>query len=47
MRLIHATFVLLLVVMTSAQCQQTAEDWTNKGALRYFQLLVSRSVRSL
>ena len=27
MRLIYAAFVLMLVVMTSAQCQQTAEDW--------------------
>jgi tetratricopeptide (TPR) repeat protein len=31
MRFICATFVLLLVMMTSAQCQQTAEDWYNKG----------------
>ena len=32
MRLIYVAFVLLLVVMTSAQCQQTAEDWFRKGA---------------
>ena len=31
MRLICVVFVLLLVLMTSAQCQQTAEDWFNKG----------------
>jgi tetratricopeptide (TPR) repeat protein len=31
MRLIHAVFILLLALMTSAQCQQTAEDWFNKG----------------
>lgn len=31
MRLNYAVFVLLLALMTSAQCQQTAEDWFNKG----------------
>jgi tetratricopeptide (TPR) repeat protein len=31
MRLIYAVFILLLALMTSAQCQQTAEDWLNKG----------------
>jgi len=31
MRLIYAVLVLLLVLGTSAQCQQTAEDWTAKG----------------
>jgi hypothetical protein len=31
MRLIYATFILLLVLMTSAQCQQTAEDGVNKN----------------
>jgi tetratricopeptide (TPR) repeat protein len=31
MRLICAVFILLLVLMTSAQCQQTAEDWFNQG----------------
>jgi tetratricopeptide (TPR) repeat protein len=31
MRLKYAVFVLLLASMTSAQCQQTAEDWFNKG----------------
>ena len=31
MRLIYTIFILLLVLMTSAQCQQTAADWFNKG----------------
>ena len=31
MRLIYAVFILFLALMTSAQCQQTAEDWFNKG----------------
>jgi tetratricopeptide (TPR) repeat protein len=31
MRLIYAVFILHLVVMTSAQCQQTAEDWIKEG----------------
>ena len=31
MRLNFAVFILLLALMTSAQCQQTAEDWYNKG----------------
>jgi tetratricopeptide (TPR) repeat protein len=31
MRLIYAVFILVLALMTSAQCQQTAEDWYNKG----------------
>jgi tetratricopeptide (TPR) repeat protein len=31
MRLVYAAFGLLLALMTSAQCQQTAEDWFNKG----------------
>ncbi|MFZ3147784.1 MAG: tetratricopeptide repeat protein [Methanothrix sp.] len=33
MRLIYAVFILLLASMTSANCQQTAEDWYNKGDL--------------
>ena len=33
MRSIYAAFILLLVLMTSAHCQQTAEDWFNKGDL--------------
>ncbi len=32
MKLIYAFFILLLALMTSAQCQQTADDWFNKGA---------------
>jgi tetratricopeptide (TPR) repeat protein len=31
MRLIYVVFILLQVVMTSAQCQQTAEDWIKEG----------------
>jgi tetratricopeptide (TPR) repeat protein len=32
MRFIHAVLILLLALMTSAQCQQTAEYWQNKGS---------------
>ena len=31
MRAIYTFFIILLVLMTSAQCQQTAADWFNKG----------------
>jgi tetratricopeptide (TPR) repeat protein len=31
MRLIYAALALLLILMTSAQCQSTAQDWSNKG----------------
>ena len=31
MRSIYAVFILLLVLMTSVHCQQTAADWLNKG----------------
>ena len=31
MKLMYAVSILLLALMTSAQCQQTAEDWFNKG----------------
>jgi tetratricopeptide (TPR) repeat protein len=31
MRLIYAAFILLLVLMTTAQCQLTAEVWFDKG----------------
>ena len=31
MRLIYAVLILLLALATSAQCQQTATDWYNKG----------------
>ena len=27
----YAFFILLLVLMTSGQCQETAENWFNKG----------------
>ncbi|GEM_PF-502147 len=30
MRLIHVVFILILALITSAQCQMTAEDWVNK-----------------
>jgi tetratricopeptide (TPR) repeat protein len=32
MRLIYAVFILLLALMTSAQCQKTAQDWFAEGA---------------
>jgi len=31
MRLVYAVFIILLLLVTSAQCQQTAEDWFDKG----------------
>ncbi|MDD4653592.1 MAG: tetratricopeptide repeat protein, partial [Methanothrix sp.] len=31
MRLIYVAFVLILLVMVSAQCRQKSEDWLNKG----------------
>jgi tetratricopeptide (TPR) repeat protein len=31
MKLIHVGSILLLALITSAQCQQTAEDWFDKG----------------
>ncbi len=31
MRLIYVAFVLILLVMVSAQCQQKSDDWLNKG----------------
>ena len=36
-KLIYAAFILLLVLMTSAQCQQTAEQWFDKGLALYNQ----------
>ncbi|MCX6673288.1 MAG: hypothetical protein NTY37_05875 [Methanothrix sp.] len=30
MRLVYAVFILLLALMTSAQCQKTASAWNNK-----------------
>jgi len=35
MRFSYVAFILLLVLMTSAQCQQTAEDWLNEGDLLF------------
>jgi cytochrome c-type biogenesis protein CcmH/NrfG len=37
MRVIYAVIILLLILMTSAQCKQTAEDWFNKGFALYGQ----------
>jgi tetratricopeptide (TPR) repeat protein len=31
MRLVYAFFILLLILIPSVQCQQTAEGWFNKG----------------
>ena len=31
MELAFAVFILLLILMTSASCQQTAKDWFNNG----------------
>lgn len=33
MRLRYTAYILLLALLTSAQCQQTAEEWFNKGDL--------------
>ncbi len=37
MRLVYVVFILLLALMTSAQCQMTAEDQYNKGLALYNQ----------
>ena len=37
MRLTYAVIIILLALMTSVQCQQTAEDWFNKGVALYEQ----------
>jgi len=37
MRLIYSIFVLLMVLMPFVQCQQTAEDWFDKGLALYKQ----------
>jgi tetratricopeptide (TPR) repeat protein len=37
MRFICAAIILLLVLTMFAQCQQTAEDWFNKGNALDFQ----------
>jgi tetratricopeptide (TPR) repeat protein len=31
MRLVYAVFILLLMLMTSTQCQKTSGDWLDKG----------------
>lgn len=33
MKLIYVAFILLLALTTLAQCQQTAEDWVDKGTV--------------
>jgi tetratricopeptide (TPR) repeat protein len=33
MKLILIAFIFLMALATSAQCQQTAEDWFNKGVV--------------
>ena len=39
MRLVYAFFILLRILMTSAQCQETAEDLVNKGLdLKFYSL---------
>ena len=45
MRLIYVVFILLLVLMTSAQCQQTAEDWYNKGNASFMQVKYNESIQ--
>ena len=37
MRSTYTIFILMIVLMTPAQCQQTAEDWCNKGIAFYEQ----------
>ena len=37
MRPIYTVFIILLVLMTSAQCQQSAKDWWFKGSDLFFQ----------
>jgi hypothetical protein len=38
MRSIYAALILLLMLIASAQCQQTAEDWIQKGAALHQQV---------
>jgi tetratricopeptide (TPR) repeat protein len=35
MRSIYTVFILLLALMASAQCQQTAEEWLNEGDVEF------------
>lgn len=46
MRLIYGVFVLLLVLMTSAQCQQTAKDWYHKGTSLYDQGKLDEAIKA-
>ena len=46
MRLIYAVFIPLLVLMTSAQCQQTAYDWYHKGVVFYSQGEYDEAIKS-
>lgn len=46
MRLIFAGLILLLVLITSAQCQQTAENWFDKGLALYGQGKYEESIRA-
>jgi len=46
MRLTYAVLILLLALMTSAQCQQTAEDWFNKGVDLYGQSKYDEAIKA-
>ena len=46
MRLIYAALALLLVVITSVQCQLTSEDWYNKGVDLYAQGKYEEAIKS-
>jgi len=46
MRLIYAVFILLLALMTSAQCQQTAADWYNNGVDLYGQSKYDEAIKA-
>jgi tetratricopeptide (TPR) repeat protein len=47
MRLICVFFFLLLVLTTSAQCQQTAEDWYNKSNASFMQAKYDEAIQYL
>ena len=46
MRLTYAVFILLLALVTSAQSQQTATDWFNKGVDLYGQSKYDDAVKA-
>jgi len=46
MRLIYAIFILLMALMTSAECQQTAENWHNKGVDLYTQGIYDEAINA-